>query len=45
MENKTCCIECFELVEYNDAIYENDDAKDDRMLCIECFCKKKGLLD
>jgi len=35
-----CCIECFELVDYEDAIYENDDAKDDCMVCLECYVNK-----
>lgn len=25
MDNLVCCIECFELVDYEDAIYKNDD--------------------
>jgi len=58
MDNLICCIECFELVDYEDAIYENDDitfkksikqkgltginprAKDDSMVCLECYVKK-----
>jgi len=31
------CIECSKLVNYDDAVYENDEAKDDCMLCIDCF--------
>jgi hypothetical protein len=40
MDNLVCCIECFELVDYEDAIYENDESKDDSMLCLECYVKK-----
>lgn len=36
-----CCIECNKLVEYEDAVYEDDDAKDDCMMCIECFTSYK----
>jgi hypothetical protein len=35
-----CCIECFELVDYDDAVYKDDDAKDDCMVCLECYVKK-----
>jgi hypothetical protein len=35
-----CCIECFELVDYDDAVYEDDEAKDDSMVCLECYVKK-----
>lgn len=35
-----CCIECFELVDYEDAVYEDDEAKCDSMVCLECYVKK-----
>jgi hypothetical protein len=41
MDNLVCCIECLELVDYEDAVYENDDAKCDFMLCLECYVLKK----
>ncbi len=40
MCNLICCVECFELVEYEDAVYENDYAKDDSMVCIDCYVSK-----
>lgn len=39
--NEICCIECFKLVDYDDAVYEDDDANDNCMVCIECFLVKK----
>lgn len=48
MDNLVCCIECFELVDYEDAVYsttqsglkKNDEAKCDSMVCLECYVKK-----
>lgn len=35
--NIICCVECNTEIEYDDAVYENDDT--DCMLCIKCFSK------
>lgn len=32
-----CCIKCLKMIDYDDAVYADDDAHDDCMLCIECF--------
>ena len=45
MDNLICCAQCLELVDYEDAVYEDDDAKDDSMICIECYLKKIKVIE
>jgi len=39
--NLVFCVECLRLVEYDDAIYEDDNANDNCMICLDCFVEKK----
>jgi len=32
-----CCFKCLKEIEYDDAVYEDDDADDNFMLCINCY--------